>query len=203
VELTTTIKKKKMTDRIYYTYAYLREDGTPYYIGRGKEGRAFATHKISRPSRDRILFLKKDLTFAESVNHERYMIFVLGRKDLGTGILRNLTDGGEGVTNLALEAKRKISEKRKGQVNRTGPHTPEARAKMSASHSGKVLSQDHKDNIAKAMKGRTLSESTREKLKKSRSRQTPPTLGQKRTSEQKAKMSEAAKLRWAKQKQEV
>ena len=192
-----------MTDRIYYTYAYLREDGTPYYIGRGKGSRAFATHKMGRPPKDRILFLKKDLTFAESVDHERYMIFVFGRKDLGTGILRNLTDGGEGVTNLAPKTRQKISEKRKGQVNRTGPHTPETRAKMSASHTGKKLTKEHRQNIGKAVKGRTVKESTRAKLRETRAKQTPPTLGQTRTPEQRVRMSEAAKLRWAKQKQEV
>lgn len=86
-----------MTNRIYYTYAYLREDGTPYYIGRGKGDRAFdTTHRIKVPPRDRVLFLKKDLTYAEASQHEIYMIAVLGRKDLGTGILRNLTNGGEG-----------------------------------------------------------------------------------------------------------
>jgi hypothetical protein len=192
-----------MTDRIYYTYAYLREDGTPYYIGRGKGGRAFATHKMGRPPKDRILFLKKDLTFAESIDHERYMIFVFGRKDIGTGILRNLTDGGEGVTNLALETRKKLSERRKGKATRTGPHSVESRQKMSESHTGKKLTEEHKKNIAKAVKGRRVKESTKAKLRETRAKQVPPTLGQKRTPEQRARMSEAAKLRWAKQKQEV
>ena len=48
----------------YYTYAYLREDGTPYYISKGKNRRAFdrKKHTVFVPSRDRIIFLKQNLT---------------------------------------------------------------------------------------------------------------------------------------------
>ena len=188
-----------MTDRIYYTYAYLRGDGTPYYIGRGKGNRAFATHKIPKPPKTRIIFLKQDLTFSESVKHEVYMIAVLGRKDIGTGILRNLTDGGEGVSNLSQETRAKISVKRKGQVNRSGPHTLESRAKMSVSHTGKVLSEEHKANIGKAVKGRVVREETKKKLRESRAKQKPPTLGKKHSEETKLRMAEAARQRWARE----
>jgi hypothetical protein len=80
----------------YYTYAYLCEDGTPYYIGKGKENRAFKKHSVGTPPRDRILFLKKNLTEKEAFAHEMYMIDVLGRIDLGTGILKNKNAGGNG-----------------------------------------------------------------------------------------------------------
>jgi len=107
----------------YYTYAYLREDGTPYYIGKGSGNRAFHKHKRQRvgvPPTDRILMLKEGLTEAQAFAHEVYMIAVFGRKDLGTGCLRNRTDGGEGVsgnhTPKTEEHKRKISEAHKGKV---------------------------------------------------------------------------------------
>ena len=106
--------------REYYTYAYLREDRTPYYIGKGKGDRAFIKGKGEvRPPKDssRIIFLKQNLTEEEAFKHEKYMIAVLGRKDLGTGILRNKTDGGEGSSGaIRSEETRKIlSEKNKGE----------------------------------------------------------------------------------------
>ena len=83
----------------YYTYAYLRDNGAPYYIGRGCGRRAYKNHGkfIKVPDKSRILFLKTGLTYSESIKHEVYMIAVYGRKDLGTGILINLTNGGEGM----------------------------------------------------------------------------------------------------------
>lgn len=103
----------------YYTYAYLREDKTPYYIGKGRGKRAYDKRRTIKPPKDKslILFLKKGLTEAEAFKHEIHMIFVLGRKDLGTGILRNRTNGGEGASGAVRneETKRKQSEANSGE----------------------------------------------------------------------------------------
>ena len=104
----------------FYTYAYLREDKTPYYIGKGQGRRISNRQKkdIKSPKDEsRIIFLKQNLTEEEAFKHEIYMIDVFGRKDLGTGILYNMTNGGEGRSGLihSEETKRKISEKNRGK----------------------------------------------------------------------------------------
>lgn len=103
---------------IYYTYAFLREDRTPYYVGKGKGNRAYGRrYKGTKPPKDksRILILKQNLTEEDAFKHEKYMIAVFGRKDLGTGILHNKTDGGEGASNDSEETRRKKS--RSGKLN--------------------------------------------------------------------------------------
>jgi hypothetical protein len=104
---------------IFYTYAWLRSDGTPYYVGKGCHGRAFDRRRKYCPPRDRILILKNNLSEAEAIKHEIYMIAVFGRKDIGTGILHNKTNGGDGVTGLrhTEESKRRIGESQKGPLN--------------------------------------------------------------------------------------
>ena len=100
----------------YYTYAYLREDKTPYYIGKGKGDRIYSTKRSVKLPKDRsrIIFLKQNITEEEAFKHEIYMIDVLGRKDLKTGILRNLTEGGEGFSSKQMELfwKKRNKEKR-------------------------------------------------------------------------------------------
>jgi hypothetical protein len=103
----------------FYTYAYLREDKTPYYIGKGSGCRIY--RKKGRPcskpkDKFRIIFLKQNLTEEEAFKHEKYMIAVFGRKDLGTGILHNKTDGGDGCSGLVHKesSKNKMSSSIKG-----------------------------------------------------------------------------------------
>ena len=110
----------------YYTYAYLREDGTPYYIGRGRGARyRHANHRCKVPPEDRIMFFRTNLTDEEAGIHEIYLIALFGRKDIGTGVLRNLTDGGEGISGYkhTEKTKDKMRESHRGSMGYK--HTPE------------------------------------------------------------------------------
>ena len=152
----------------YYTYAYLREDGTPYYIGKGNGNRAYKRNKKEiKPPKDksRILILKQNLTEQEAFKQEIYMIAVFGRKDLETGILHNRTDGGEGSSGVikSEELRKKISNSMKGRT-----FTKEHLNKISKKLKGRIISQEHRKKNSEKLKGRKLSEETKKKMCESR-----------------------------------
>lgn len=190
-----------MSDDNYYVYKYLREDGTPYYIGKGKKRRAWSkNHTVSVPSNDRIIIIRENLSAEQALNLEVELISKYGRKDLGTGILRNQTDGGDGIINPSEKWRKQKSESMRGDNNpsrRPGasekisesqsrpevilskqlkmsgslaPHygkfgtehprygikeSDKTRSLKSMAHTGKKLSQDHKNNIGKSHSGKS------------------------------------------------
>jgi hypothetical protein len=125
---------------MYYTYAYLRKkDRTPYYIGKGQKRRMYAEHwrgngSFTPKDKDRIIILKYFIDEIDAYNHEMYMIAVLGRKDLGTGILINISGGGEGSSNVSERTRKLISKAHKGKV-----YSEKTRKKISETRKNKGI----------------------------------------------------------------
>ena len=161
----------------FYIYHWLREDGTPYYVGKGQTNRATDKRRRYIPSPDRIKIVKDNLTEQQALDLEVKEISKYGRKDLGTGILRNKTDGGDGATpsietrlklSLALKGKNKGNTPwNKGKTGLQEGHgkggnrpdlSKEARKRIAlktiAFHTGRKCSEEHKQRMKKIMTGK-------------------------------------------------
>jgi hypothetical protein len=186
----------------FYVYAYIDpRDNTPFYIGKGHGDRdqdhlrrsvytnpvhskRFLYKKIRKliaagvqPVIHRVLDnLSEDLAFF----WETFFIHALGRRNLGTGSLCNLTNGGEGTSGLLVsaETRRKQSQSHIGirqspevcrlraEARRGYRHTEETKHKISVAHCGKTLSTEHRKKLSEAHSH--PSDETRKKLSEAR-----------------------------------
>ena len=108
----------------------------------------------------------------DACKHEVYMISVLGRKDIGTGILRNHTDGGEYGRLGSL-----VSEETREKIaaaNRNRKQSEETKEKISTALTGRKRGAEFSATMKKAMTGRELSETTKEKMRENNTKDGNP-----------------------------
>ena len=151
---------------MYYVYQYLREDGTPYYIGKGQGRRAWQKHPRSNGTNmtpldsNKIQIIKENLSDEEAVILEIALIKKYGRKDLNTGILRNMTDGGNGMAGH-VRSQSAIKSHKEKITGRTVPQ--EIKEKIAKSNTGKKRSEETKRKLSESHIGLKQSEETKKK----------------------------------------
>ncbi len=129
-----------ITGATWYVYRHIREDkNIPFYIGIGcqknyarakdfnSKGRNPYWNRIVKKTNWKVHILFSDLTKEQASDKEKELIKLYGRSDNSTGILCNMTDGGDGT----FGCKKSDEEKSKMRESKLGDKNPSYGKKQS------------------------------------------------------------------------
>ena len=203
-----------------YVYKHIRKDTNEvFYIGIGKAKYRITSTKSRNELWKRIVekagytaeIIQDNLSWEDACKLEKELILEYGRRDNGTGVLVNMTDGGEGISNVTDEVVARIISSRKwykhsdevkkklSEINKGKKQSDEAKLKQSiaaknrpSNRKGIKLSDETKQKISLAKKGKSInrivpiSEETKQKIRETK-------IGSKLSEEHKLKISESMK----------
>ena len=160
-------------------YRHVKPCGEVFYVGIGNEKRPYSKdsrnqfwHNVVKKYPDYgVEVVATGLCWETACELEELMILEYVRRDLGTGTLVNLTNGGDGVKNPSEET----------------------RQKMGAARKGKVVSKESRQKMSTAQKGKKLTKETRQKIGAAQSGENSPWYGKKITEEHRRKIGAANK----------
>jgi hypothetical protein len=162
-----------MTD--FYVYAHYKPDGTVFYIGKGRKYRAWAKDRRSDSWNNTVKkhgytvkLWAENLSEQHALDMEKEWITLYGRKNLKNGRLVNMTDGGEGSSNIVVcgETRKKLSERMKGNKYSQGFKQSQCTVnKRREKMLGRKYSPEHCLKLSIANSGKKCSDATKEKLR--------------------------------------
>jgi len=160
-------------------YTHSKPNGEIFYIGIGdskrpysRSGRSKFWHNTVNKYGNIITILSNNLTWENAQQAEIELIKIYGRRDLGLGLLCNLTDGGEGSPGVK-RSKEAIEKQKLTMQNKTSEEKQIISQKISKAQVGKKLSIEHCKKLSiinkgnKHCLGRICSEETKVKIRKS------------------------------------
>lgn len=170
----------------FYIYRHIRLDiNEPFYIGIGTKPKKFNTYteeyrrafkscdrkqiwkNIVSKTEFKVDIIYESNNYEEIQNMEKYFISLYGRKNNGTGILSNLTDGGEGSHGRIWKPTKEHIEK-VIESNKRRKLTPEHLMALNNGRRNKPTSDESRQRYREASLGRKHSDYSKNKNRECR-----------------------------------